>query len=179
MTPGFPLASMKAQSAAALETCCGSVVTLAATPTSATGPTDEAACQETIGILAALACCMAGPCSIASNPMIAMPSGLSASAWPNAAVRPLIEPAPSSTFTVQPRAVAASCIPLAVPTWPPFFRSPARMTMVLPVAPFGPVVGPSHAVTLLAYLSTIACASDMPSARAGAAAMRAAAATDE
>src|SRR5262249_14878000 len=46
-------------------------------------------------------------------------------------------------------------------------------------APLGPVVGPSQVVTLLAYLSTTACASEMASARAGTAAITAIAATDE
>src|ERR1044072_9491120 len=50
---------------------------------------------------------------------------------------------------------------------PPFFISPARMTMFFPLAALGPLVGPSHALTLEAYLSTTALASAMESAIAG------------
>ncbi len=44
---------------------------------------------------AAFACSSAGACSTASKPLMTMPSGFSAIAWPKAAVRPPIEPAPS------------------------------------------------------------------------------------
>lgn len=168
MTPGLPFASTKAQSAAAVETAIGSVVMLAKTPSASTGPTTGAACQDTMGIFAAAAASMPGFCSMASKPVMTMPSGCSASAWPKAAVRPEIEPAPSRMRTVQPAAVAASSMPLVTPSTPPFFMSEARTTTVLSGAIAGPVVGPSQSVTLEAYFATKAVASASGSAWAAA-----------
>src|SRR4051812_45453873 len=164
ITPGLPLASTKLQLAAAVETAMGSVVTLAKTPASGTGPMTGAACQETIGILAALAPSMPGFCSTASKPQMTRPSGFSVIAWPKAAVRPETEPAPSRVRTVQPAALAASSMPLVTPSTPPFFMSEASTTMVLPLAIFGPEDGPSHLSTLEAYLSTKVLASASESA---------------
>ncbi|WP_246696213.1 2Fe-2S iron-sulfur cluster binding domain-containing protein [Mesorhizobium sp. SARCC-RB16n] len=45
------------------------------------------------------------------------------------------------------------------PRMQPFLRSPAKTTMVLPGCPFGPVVGPSQAVTFSACFCTTAMAS--------------------
>ena len=167
-TPGSPPASTNAQEAAARDTSIGSVVTLANTPASSIGPIVVPACQATSGMPAALACSMPCACSRRSKPLMMIPSGFSASAWPKAAVRPETLPAPSMTRTSQPMLSAASSTPLVAPRMPPFFMSPATTTMVLPGSAAGPVVGPSHSVTREAYLSTTACASAMASACAGA-----------
>ncbi len=124
-TPGLPLASTNAQLAAAVETAIGSVVTLAKTPASVNGADDGPECQATIGILAALAASMPGFCSTASKPPTTRPSGFSVMAWPNAAVRPETEPAPSITRTVQPARLRGFLDALVTPSMPPFFMSPA------------------------------------------------------
>ena len=124
-TPALPLESATTQEAAVSDTSAGRVVTLANRPAPGLGPGCSPECQPTRGIPALAAASKATFCSDVSKPPTTMPAGLSASAWFSAAVRPLTEPWPSMTRTVQPITLPASSTPCEVPRWPPFFRSPA------------------------------------------------------
>ena len=126
-------------------------------PDSGSGPGCVPACQPTIAAPDLAAASNATFCSLVSKPPTTMPSGFSVSAWFIAAVRPETEPWPSITRDLPAdgrggfldalgRAEDAAILEVA---------GDERRSF-LPVAAFGPVVGPSHlsarAVAALAAL---------------------------
>src|SRR5208337_86140 len=115
-------------------------------------------CQPSTLMPASAALMMLTFCSVASSLSAMMTSGLSAIAWPKAAARLAMTPAPSRMVSFQPIAFAASVTPSLTPSAPPLrWFSEMRMT-VFPGCALGPVVGPSQGTLLAAAAATISLA---------------------
>ena len=118
-TPALPFASAMASAAATWATTVGSVEILVKSGMPSIGPGFTLECHPSTLMPAAAALMMLTFCSVASSLSAMITSGFRAIAWPKAAARLAMTPAPSSTVRRHPITLAASVTPSLTPSAPP------------------------------------------------------------